>query len=171
MAFVDINAATAALIGVLAASVLYGASSCYINTYLADHNVRIEVSSIRHFLLFLTRTKLHIFSIVVFFTCLYVILRRRAGGNGVPWWADTNSTFIRCNICRFWRFIFGGAILQFIVSTIHIGNCWRQLLEAFIWKANIPGASFAYFVEDPTKPTEIIAKTLVIVDVNAFPNV
>lgn len=57
MAFMDINAATAALIGILAASVLYGASqsySRYINAYLTDHDVRSEVSSIAYFFFFLT---------------------------------------------------------------------------------------------------------------------
>ncbi|KAF9462041.1 hypothetical protein BDZ94DRAFT_762216 [Collybia nuda] len=85
-------------------------------------------------------------NIVAFFTCMYVLLRRRAGGNGVPW------------------FIFCAAVVQFIVSTIHIGNCWRQMLEAFIWDAGSPGASFVYFVEEPAKFTEVINKALVFVE-------
>ncbi|KAF9462040.1 hypothetical protein BDZ94DRAFT_762226 [Collybia nuda] len=80
-------------------------------------------------------------NIVAFFTCLYVLFQRRTGGNGVPW------------------FILWAAIIQFLISTIHIATCWRQMLEAFIWTRYIPGATLMYFIADPAKPTEVISKS------------
>jgi hypothetical protein len=42
------------------------------------------------------------------------------------------------------------------------------MIEAFIWNAGVPGATAAYFVADPGKPTELIAKAVVIVNVSYF---
>lgn len=40
-----------------------------------------------------------------------------------------------------------------------------MLIEAFIRDANIPGAYLSYWVLDPSKQTEVITKTLPIVNV------
>jgi hypothetical protein len=66
------------------------------------------------------------------------------------------------------RFLFGAAVAQFIVSTVHIANAWRMLLEAFIWNAQTPGASIYYWVADPSRSTEIICKLVVIINVSSM---
>jgi hypothetical protein len=42
------------------------------------------------------------------------------------------------------------------------------MIEAFIWNAGIPGATAAHFMEDPGKPTELIPKAILIVNVISF---
>lgn len=93
----------------------------------------------------LCATMLYGVNVVVFFTCVYVLVQRRLRGGYLPW------------------FLFGGAVTQFIVSTVHIGNAWRRLFEAFIWNAQIPGASISYWVADPSRSTEIISNSVVII--------
>jgi len=91
-------------------------------------------------------TLLYGVNVMVFSTCMYVLAQRRSKGMGVPW------------------FILVGTTAQFLVATIHVGNSWRMLIEAFIWNAQIPNASFNYWVDDPRKPTEVITKLLPIIN-------
>ncbi|RDB23414.1 hypothetical protein Hypma_009338 [Hypsizygus marmoreus] len=94
----------------------------------------------------LTATMLYGINIVLFSVCIYVLTKRRKHGVDLSW------------------FLLGCAIGQFIVSTIQTGNGWRMLIEAFIYEANIPGASYDYWILNPSKTTEIVSKMTIIIN-------
>lgn len=64
------------------------------------------------------------------------------------------------------RFIFCGAIAQFVISTVHIATGWRDILETFIWNLDFPGGPAKYKSMNPARPTAVIAQVVVIINVS-----
>ncbi|KAF9469390.1 hypothetical protein BDZ94DRAFT_378792 [Collybia nuda] len=52
--------------------------------------------------------------------------------------------------------------MQFMVSTVHIGNGWRDIVEIFIENLQYPGGPAQYLETNPARPTTITAKIAVI---------
>jgi hypothetical protein len=63
------------------------------------------------------------------------------------------------------RLLFGGTVAQFVVSTVHIANAWRILLDAFVLNAQCEGSPSYWDAKSP-RPTQIICKSVVIINVS-----
>ncbi|RDB22230.1 hypothetical protein Hypma_010740 [Hypsizygus marmoreus] len=94
----------------------------------------------------LAATMLYGINIVLFSICVYVLTKRRNDGVDLSW------------------FLLGCAIGQFVVSTIQTGNGWRMLIEAFIYEANMPGASYDYWITYPPKATQVVSEMTIIIN-------
>ncbi|KAF8891393.1 hypothetical protein BD779DRAFT_1784783 [Infundibulicybe gibba] len=82
-------------------------------------------------------------NIVMYFTCVYVLLKRKSKGLGGVW------------------VLLGSTTLQFILSTVYVAVALRMAIESFIWLTAAPGAAAAYWA-DPSKPILAVSKGVYI---------